>query len=78
MSPLPPPPPSSLELSLRASTPCIGHLVALRTKAEARATFDLIQVYVVEVQQKAANALLRCVKALFIVHVIVVAANNTR
>ncbi len=51
----------SLEGSLEASTPCVGHLLALRTKAEVRATFDLIPVYIVQVPLKSANTLLRWV-----------------
>ncbi|MCJ1247799.1 tRNA-specific adenosine deaminase subunit tad3 [Trapelia coarctata] len=55
----PPPLPSSLDAALEAPTPCVGHMVALRTKAEVRATFDLTQVYVVQVPLQAANSLLR-------------------
>jgi hypothetical protein len=47
---------SSLSYSHRT-----GKLVALRTKAEVRNTFSLIEAYVVEVPQKAANSVLKYV-----------------
>ena len=36
-----------------------GHLVALRTKAEAQAVLDITHAHVVQVAQKSANSLLR-------------------
>ena len=45
-----------------ASVQCLGRLVALRTKAEADASFATVDAYIARIPQKAASTVLKCVK----------------
>ena len=55
-----------LHCSSTATPHAAGHLVALRTRAEAHVEVEVTHAHVVQVAQKSANTLLRSARCIFL------------